>query len=914
MRRVVSPLELESQLESRLEATRWKSGSVKRHRQRHGIFKVATVVRKPAMLVVGLIGAMVLSLSAFATNYTIDLTTAGSSGTVNGGIFVQGGVGAGTGTFDPFLTVSPGGSTPQEAGVNSCVDNPNAVGCKGNTYDTFYGGGRTHAIQVAGIPSIHYPDANDPNDPLYREFSLDANDQGADDFMSIDEVKIFIDDQANLHEFDGLNTFADDTGTAALNVWDTDATGVLMRSQSLTPGSGVSDITLLVPNDRFPDTCFYGSTICNKWLYFWTHMGGAGVIGGHDYNVTAGFEEWRVRLAPVVNIDKTVVTSYTNTYTWDIDKSVTPETAKIFTGDTQDAEWTVSWTRNAPTQSNITVSGVISITNPTGGAVIPTAIPATITALPTDVLTNGGAATVSGCKVGNTNITTFPYTLAAGATLTCNYSKTVSTTADDTNTASVTINNGSGGTATFTSVKTVSFASATVTNVDASATVTDLTGPLNMTVNATGSTSYTKTYGCGVVNNTATLTPSNSGVPQTADASTTISCYDLAVSKTATPTWDRTFDWTVDKSVDPTSLEIDPGSSGVLNYTITATRTEVSNTFGVSGTITITNNNPDKSAIVTALSDVADGVSGTINSVDCTFPLTIPASNHVNCGYTVTGLPDANGTNTATATNQNRHWSKSGTSLGNIGTTNYSGHQDYLLSAPSGLTDETATVNDPGITCPAGFTCVPDYTLSGSPPWTFTDSGSVTFSVTVTADAAVPCNTFFNVPNVVTLTENDSGTTHLADALAVIWTGPCPSLGCTPGFWQGGLGVTLWNTVHDLDWQSHGGASTWNPFVTTDTFISFFGSSGSSTVDNMTMLQIVGSGGTSFWPEKAARDLIAAYLNASFFGSDYPYSTATILSDWNAAVAQYIATGSTAGFETFHAKYSVANELGCTVT
>ena len=130
--------------------------------------------------------------------------------------------------------------------------------------------------------------------------------------------------------------------------------------------------------------------------------------------------------------------------------------------------------------------------------------------------------------------------------------------------------------------------------------------------------------------------------------------------------------------------------------------------------------------------------------------------------------------------------------------------------------------------------------------------------------------------------------------------------GCTPGFWQGGLGSTLWNTANDPDWTAAGGAGT-NPFITTQTFVSFFPSSGSATVDDMQMIEIVGTGGTNSWARKAARDLIAAYLNASF-GLDYPYDTATILADWNTAVA-----GGTAGFETFHAKYSAANELGCPI-
>jgi hypothetical protein len=135
-----------------------------------------------------------------------------------------------------------------------------------------------------------------------------------------------------------------------------------------------------------------------------------------------------------------------------------------------------------------------------------------------------------------------------------------------------------------------------------------------------------------------------------------------------------------------------------------------------------------------------------------------------------------------------------------------------------------------------------------------------------------------------------------------------PSEGCTPGFWQGGFGKELWNEDNDADWGDAGGDGV-NPFKTTDKFNSFalFTPTGNATVDNMTMLQIVGSGGTNVWARKAARDLIAAYLNASF-GLDYPYDLQTILDDWDTAVA-----GGTAGFQAFHLKYAAANQLGCPI-
>ena len=65
--------------------------------------------------------ALIAGLTSIAagTSY-INLTTAGAHDTdTSGGVWVQGVAGAGTGTFDPFLTVQ---ATPSETGVNVCDD------------------------------------------------------------------------------------------------------------------------------------------------------------------------------------------------------------------------------------------------------------------------------------------------------------------------------------------------------------------------------------------------------------------------------------------------------------------------------------------------------------------------------------------------------------------------------------------------------------------------------------------------------------------------------------------------------------------------------------------------------------------------------------------------------------------------
>jgi len=134
-----------------------------------------------------------------------------------------------------------------------------------------------------------------------------------------------------------------------------------------------------------------------------------------------------------------------------------------------------------------------------------------------------------------------------------------------------------------------------------------------------------------------------------------------------------------------------------------------------------------------------------------------------------------------------------------------------------------------------------------------------------------------------------------------------PQEGCTPGFWQGGFGIQLWNQSNDFQWTFYGGADT-NPFTTTTVFSAFFNASGNTFVDNATMLTIVGSGGTNNPARKAARNLIAAYLNASW-GLDYPATIAEILADWDDART----VGNAYDFMAFHLEYSAYNQLGCPI-
>jgi len=121
----------------------------------------------------------------------------------------------------------------------------------------------------------------------------------------------------------------------------------------------------------------------------------------------------------------------------------------------------------------------------------------------------------------------------------------------------------------------------------------------------------------------------------------------LSVTKTATPTFDRTFTWSIDKSVDQSEHVLTKGQSGISNYTISVDQSTVDSNYEVSGTITVQNPSV-MTATITGITDVMSDL-GNI-TVDCpiSFPYALTGGAELVCTYTST-LPDATlRTNTVT--------------------------------------------------------------------------------------------------------------------------------------------------------------------------------------------------------------------------------------------------------------------------
>ena len=137
---------------------------------------------------------------------------------------------------------------------------------------------------------------------------------------------------------------------------------------------------------------------------------------------------------------------------------------------------------------------------------------------------------------------------------------------------------------------------------------------------------------------------------QSDSATVKLTCYAPVVEKSADAKWNQGIDWTLDKSVTPASAEKFAGESATFDYTVTVTKS-VTNTYVVSGIISVTNPAPEGSMEVSLADQLSDGTIADIDCGDGTSTVVVPAGTTVSCSYTgEASAPDVEATNMVTAT------------------------------------------------------------------------------------------------------------------------------------------------------------------------------------------------------------------------------------------------------------------------
>src|SRR2546423_4608029 len=163
----------------------------------------------------------------------VDLTTAGSSGTVNGALFQQTDPQpTGSGVIDSFVRVSTNADIEQ--GYNT-DGRPTAY--DENSSPTF-----THSLLLSTIPIATIGGIN------YMQFLLDINQTGVDPLLSLDEVQIFLEGVGNLTvDVATLSTL----GTPIYDL-DTGANNFVLLNYNLNTGSGSGDMFIYIPPRLLP--------------------------------------------------------------------------------------------------------------------------------------------------------------------------------------------------------------------------------------------------------------------------------------------------------------------------------------------------------------------------------------------------------------------------------------------------------------------------------------------------------------------------------------------------------------------------------------------------------------------------------------------------------------------------------------
>jgi hypothetical protein len=201
---------------------------------------------------------------------TLDLSTSGAVGTINGAIFKQVNLGpAGTGILNSFLRVQ---ASPTEQGYNT---NFRPVEFDEKTDLTF-----THAIHLSTLPEVTI------NGAPYREIILDANEPAAftKSLIALDSLQVFLSATPDKHGY------AQSPSNLGSMVYDLDAGGDhnVLLDANLAQGSGKADLTINLPESIFPST---GDPFVYTYVKF----------GATNAQSEGGFEELGARPPTIPN-------------------------------------------------------------------------------------------------------------------------------------------------------------------------------------------------------------------------------------------------------------------------------------------------------------------------------------------------------------------------------------------------------------------------------------------------------------------------------------------------------------------------------------------------------------------------------------------------------------------------------------
>ena len=446
--------------------------------------------------------------------------------------------------------------------------------------------------------------------------------------------------------------------------------------------------------------------------------------------------------------------AFATTIGWEVSKSADPTRQDVPPGGSATFNYVVSVTHDDGTDSNWQVSGQITVENPNTAPVDGVTVVDEIDDPGATCVSSGGSSTV---PAGGTVV--FDYL--------CTYSAAPAS-ASETNTATVswpeqTLANGELLAAGSTQAQAAVVWDEPTAVIDASVDVSDSrVGPLGTAFYTDPNPTefgYSFTFDdapggvCTTYDNTATV--SSDGVPVATDGASVEVCAleAVTIAATATPSFTRSFDWTIAKAVaGPTTVTQPPGSTATFDYTVDVGGDGTTDSgWALNGEITVTNTTDSP-----AVANVTDGVdNGGVCTVSGGTGVTIPSHGSVTLAYTCTyasAPTPAAGTHSATVT-----WDTFAFPAQHGSATVSTA---FAFGAPTAEVNRTVSVTDTfdGVTEPLG-------TVAHPGPATFAYSRTVT----------VPDAGCVTHPNVATIEE----TGQTASAAVTVCAAAQPT--CPPG-------------------------------------------------------------------------------------------------------------------------------------
>ncbi|HYI22642.1 MAG TPA: hypothetical protein VEX62_08410, partial [Candidatus Limnocylindrales bacterium] len=339
--------------------------------------------------------------------------------------------------------------------------------------------------------------------------------------------------------------------------------------------------------------------------------------------------------------------------------------------------------------------------------------------------------------------------------------------------------------------KTFDFASASPTLVNNSINVDDSNGG-SWAFSNSGSVSYIDTFNdpegtCTEHTNTATIRE----LPTKTDSVTVSDCQgsDLIVTKTAEASFDRSYQWEIEKDVDETYIELRPGDTdATFNYTVEVSHNEgTDGNWKVTGVITVENPNDWQDVTIDSLTDSID--NGGDCSIDFAATMTVEKSDSNEYPYECTyeGVPDSDAfTNTATAS-----WDAEAYNTPNGSD---DGTAEGAFDEPTTKIDECIDVSDDLYGGALGTVCVGDVDLTFN------------YSNDVPAPELGDCVTVNNTASFVTTDDaNDTAHAGSSSESVDVCTYNAPS---TIGYWKTHMHVCV-----AREKQATAGCSNNGPFT-----------------------------------------------------------------------------------------------------